>query len=752
MTKKGLSIIIPTWNEENNITILLSEIAKTLRSFHLPYEIIIVDDRSDDKTVEYAKSLKRKYPLKIYSKIGKRGKAQSLIEGFSYAQYSILCMIDADLQYPPSAILSMQKKIEEGADIVVAQRKVFQISLLRKVFSKGFHFIFSSLLHNLSVDTQSGLKVFRKKVIDSLDIYPTDWAFDMEFLVRARGRGFQIASVPIEFRKRNAGKTKINLLTVSLQLAINALSLKFISDVPQLIKKGSRSMEGKGLFYNGEKFINHTSLSHTQSALYAISEKQKITLLAFFILLILSLIINWHGTIFVIIATITILYFFDLLFNFFLIYRSFSKSPEIVVTDEEMEKVPENSWPVYTIFCPLYKEWSVVPQFISAINNLDYPKNKLQVLLLLEEDDKETIKRVGEYSLPSFMKTLIVPDSRPKTKPKALNFGLTKARGEYVVIYDAEDIPDPKQLKKSVLAFQKAGERTVCIQAKLNFYNPYQNMLTRVFTAEYSLWFDLVLTGLQSLKAPIPLGGTSNHFKTSDIRKLEGWDAFNVTEDCDLGTRLAKKGYLTAIVDSTTLEEANSSITNWFGQRSRWIKGYIQTYFVHMRTPADFLTHKKSHFLMFQLVVGAKIFSLFANPFMWMGTILYFGLRPVLGPFIESFFPAPVLYMGVFSLVFGNFLYLYYYMIGCAKRGQEELIPYALLVPFYWLFMSLASWKALYEFITNPHYWAKTRHGLHLSDKKAMDHAASAVGRSLVDRKFAVYPLDVSPAFPKKGW
>ena len=222
-----------------------------------------------------------------------------------------------------------------------------------------------------------------------------------------------------------------------------------------------------------------------------------------------------------------------------------------------------------------------------------------------------------------------------------------------------------------------------------------------------------------------------------------------MTEDCDLGTRLAKQGYLTAIVDSTTLEEANSSITNWFGQRSRWIKGYIQTYFVHMRSPQDFFAHKKSHLVLFQLVVGAKVFSLFANPFMWISTILYFAFRPSLGPFIESFYPAPVLYMGVFSLVIGNFLYLYYYMIGCAKRGQEELIPYALLVPFYWLFMSLASWKALYEFITNPHYWAKTRHGLHLSNKKAMDHATTAVGRSLVDRKFSVYPLDVSPAFPK---
>src|SRR5258708_69238 len=157
------------------------------------------------------------------------------------------------------------------------------------------------------------------------------------------------------------------------------------------------------------------------------------------------------------------------------------------------------------------------------MSRLDYPKDKLQVMLILEEDDKESQENIKNFDLPSYFEVVVVPDSLPKTKPKACNYGLLKAKGEYTVIYDAEDIPDPLQLKKAVLAFQKAGEKTVCIQAKLNFYNPSQNILTKVFTAEYSLWFDLILTGLQSIEAPIPLGGTSNHFRTADLHKLKGW-------------------------------------------------------------------------------------------------------------------------------------------------------------------------------------------------------------------------------------
>lgn len=491
---------------------------------------------------------------------------------------------------------------------------------------------------------------------------------------------------------------------------------------------------GHGFYHKSKRYVPHNQLHPHETAFQRLVFGQALVIILAAAILIAAFVLNWHLTIVVFIAILTVTYFADLLFNLFLIYRSFSKSPEIIITAQEIHEADHHGWPRYSIMCPLYKEWEVLPQFISSINALDYPKDKLQVMLLLEEDDKETIDKAQGYDLPDYFQIVVVPHSYPKTKPKACNYALTKATGEYTVIFDAEDVPDPQQLKKAVLAFKKAGPRTICIQAKLNFYNPHQNILTRVFTAEYSLWFDLVLTGLQSVHAPIPLGGTSNHFKTQDIRKLRGWDSFNVTEDCDLGIRLVKQGYRTAIIDSTTLEEANSDMKNWFWQRSRWIKGYMQTYLVHMRRPQDFINqYREPHFITFQLVVGGKIMSMFINPLMWVITILYFVLRPILGEFIESFFPAPVLYMALFSLVFGNFLYLYYYMVGCVKRGHDELVKYIFLVPLYWLAMSVAAWVAFYRLIVAPHHWSKTKHGLHLTHKKSVIQAKKAIGKDLID-------------------
>lgn len=480
--------------------------------------------------------------------------------------------------------------------------------------------------------------------------------------------------------------------------------------------------------------VHHSALHHHESAFTSLLGSQKIFIVLMVLPLIIAFYLNWHLTLMWFIAVITVLYFSDLLFNMFLIYRSFSKSPEISITDEEIQNTDPKEWEMYTVFCPLYKEWEVLPQFVTAMSRLDYPKDKLQVMLLLEEDDTESIKHITNYNLPSNFEIVVVPHSLPKTKPKALNYGLNFAKGRYVVIYDAEDVPEPLQLKKVILAYKKADPKTICIQAKLNFYNPHQNILTRVFTAEYALWFDLVLTGLQSIQAPLPLGGTSNHFKREDLHLLKGWDSFNVTEDCDLGIRLSKNGYLTAVVDSTTLEEANSSLGNWMNQRTRWIKGYIQTYFVHTRNLfAFFQSTRKINFITFHLIVGGKILSMLINPLMWIITISYFAFRATLGPVIESFYPMPVLYMAVFSLVIGNFLYMYYYMIGCAKREYDDIIKYVLFVPFYWLAMSLAAFKAIYEVIVKPHYWFKTKHGLHLNNDGSANHASKMIGNNLVD-------------------
>lgn len=496
----------------------------------------------------------------------------------------------------------------------------------------------------------------------------------------------------------------------------NYLSKLSTGEEPVHFKDGKDS----SIAYKGKNYITHSDLHHSELALKTFS---KLHLVFFLIILTLaSLVAYFFGLqmfLLITISSISILYFSDLLFNLLLVYKSFKHSPEIVTSKNDLGKYSNYSWPKYTIFCPLYKEANVLAQFVNSIKNLDYPKNKLEVFLLLEEDDKLTINLAQKMNLPSYFKIKVIPDSLPKTKPKAVNYGLSLATGRYAVIYDAEDIPEPDQLKKAVISFDKVdANKVVCLQAKLNFYNARQNILTRLFTAEYSLWFDLILPGLQSIGAPIPLGGTSNHFRVAHLKDLQGWDPFNVTEDCDLGVRLWKKGFHTAVIDSTTWEESNSNIKNWLRQRSRWIKGYMQTTLVHHKKPhLLYSKHLDIHILTLNLVILGKVISVFINPLMWFITILYFAARTQFGESIEQLFPASIFYIAVISLVFGNFLYLYYMVLGLAKRGYWDLIMFFPLIPFYWLMISVSAWIALYQLIFKPHYWEKTVHGLHLNKK-----------------------------------
>ncbi len=736
MKKHAVSIIVPTWNEGSNVEALIHRIDAEMQKYEITYEIVFVDDRSTDDTQKKIRGLSQKFPLRLIIKPEaiERGKAQSLMLGFEKADYELLAMIDADLQYPPEALGEMISKVDSGADIVVADRVDEKTTFMRRFTHWGFKFFFAEFLHGLTVDVQSGLKVFKKEIIERIKIKPSRWTFDLEFLTKARDAGYVIDTVNIVFNEREAGVTKINMLKATYEIGMNALKLKVAG--PSVIPLHTKDIEklGHGYHYKGQRYVHHSKLNHTESAIITLTQKQKLILFVLIAVIVLTFILSWHTALIVFVSILTVFYFGDLLFNFYLIVRSMTKSPELQVTQDQINAVPESEWPRYSIFCPLYKEWEVLPQFVSAMSKMDYPKDKLQVMLLLEENDPETVQKAREFNLPSYFEIVVVPDSKPKTKPKACNYGLLKTTGEYVVIYDAEDVPDVQQLKKAYLAFKSLPETVKCVQAKLNYYNPKQNLLTRLFTSEYSLWFDLTLPGLQSMQALIPLGGTSNHFRVEDLRHMNGWDAFNVTEDCDLGIRLAKRGFTTAVIDSTTLEEANSDYANWILQRSRWIKGYIQSYFVHMRNPKSFIKDKKVvHLVALQTIVGGKILSLFINPFMWLITLLYFILRAQIGDFVESLYPSVVFYMAVFCLIGGNFLYIYYYMIGCAKRGHYGLIIYSLVIPFYWLSMSIAAWLAVYKLITAPHHWAKTRHGLHLKNVKAAEQSSLNVGRALVE-------------------
>jgi cellulose synthase/poly-beta-1,6-N-acetylglucosamine synthase-like glycosyltransferase len=406
----------------------------------------------------------------------------------------------------------------------------------------------------------------------------------------------------------------------------------------------------------------------------------------------------------------TLVYTVFCAYKVFLAVRALTHFAEIEVTAEEVTALSERDLPVYTLLIPAYHEAAVFPTLVRAIERLDYPKAKLDVKILLEEDDLETIEVARASDLPSHFRLVVVPKGQPKGKPKACNYGLIYARGEYVVIYDVEDIPDPDQLKKALVVFHKGGEQLACVQAKLNYFNADQNLLTRWFAGEYSMWFDLFLPGLHASRAPIPLGGTSNHFRLSHLREVGAWDPYNVTEDADLGMRLYKAGGRTAVVDSSTYEEANADTYNWIRQRSRWVKGYIQTYLVHMRNPVRlYRAIGPRGFLSFQCMVGGTPLVLLLNPVFWLLTLAWVVSSWV---FIKEIFPAPVFYLGSIALYFGNFTFAYLNTAGCLRRGYHDLVKFALLSPVYWVLMSLAAWKGFLQLFYAPSYWEKTRHGL----------------------------------------
>lgn len=381
------------------------------------------------------------------------------------------------------------------------------------------------------------------------------------------------------------------------------------------------------------------------------------------------------------------------------------------ISDEEVKEIKEPDLPVYTILIPIFKEPEVIRTLFNSLSKLDYPQEKLDILLLFEENDVETINAAKKSNPPPHWRFVYIPDSLPKTKPKACAYGLQFARGKYLTIYDAEDIPNPDQLKKALMGHQKLGPNCLCVQASLNYFNWNENLITKLFTLEYSYWFDYILPGLDYFDVPIPLGGTSNHFNTQNLRDLGAWDPFNTTEDADLGLRGSSLGYSIGVINSTTYEEANSNYWNWIRQRSRWLKGYMQTALVYNRHPIRLLRQiGLKNWLSFQLLITGTPLMLMINPLMWMMFCAW-----VLGSESWSLLGLPPIlsYIGFANLIIGNFLGIYMNMLGTFRRGMFSLIPVALLNPFYWLFFhSVAVYKGAWQLISNPFYWEKTNHGI----------------------------------------
>ena len=482
--------------------------------------------------------------------------------------------------------------------------------------------------------------------------------------------------------------------------------------------------ETQKLFRDWDSFFAREALyswKPEHSAKFTVTSPQKATLWAMLGLFVVALVLAPMPTLVTLMSVFTTIYTLTFLFKFVLTFVGSSRKADMEISPEAVAAVSDQDLPVYSVLVPMYKEAEVLPLLTRALKGLDYPASKLEVKLVLEEDDTQTIDAAKALKLPGTFEIVRVPPSQPKTKPKACNYALQFCRGEFVTIYDAEDQPEADQLKKAVLAFKQGDPKLACVQGRLNYFNRNENWLTRMFTLEYSQWFDFLLPGLDWLQVPIPLGGTSNHFRLSALRQVGAWDPYNVTEDADLGVRLAQEGYTVGVINSTTYEEANGVLPSWIKQRSRWIKGYMQTWLVHMRHPiALWKSIGTKGFFSFHFFIGAPPFTMLLAPILWVITLLVWGTH---SHDFGWLFPEPFGTMALFNLVLGNLFLIYFGVIAALKRKYYELVPVGVLLPFYWVLHSIAAYKAFWQLLFNPHYWEKTQHGTSKVTQTALDDA-----------------------------
>jgi glycosyltransferase XagB len=390
---------------------------------------------------------------------------------------------------------------------------------------------------------------------------------------------------------------------------------------------------------------------------------------------------------------------------------------KLVVLMSDCPAPPENrnpaiiaQLPTVSIMVALYREASIAARLAARLGKLDYPRDLLDILLVVEADDDLTRAALAKSSLPSWMRVIVVPAGAVKTKPRALNYALDHCRGSIIGVYDAEDAPEPDQIRKVVDRFYQRGAEVACLQGRLDYYNPRSNWLSRCFTIEYAAWFRMILPGIERLGLAIPLGGTTLFFRRTALEALGGWDAQNVTEDADLGLRLYRHGYRTELIETTTFEEANCHGRAWVKQRSRWIKGYMMTYITHMRDPALLWRQIGARrFIGFQVQFLASILQSLLAPLIWS----FWGLALGLQHPIAAAMPPLVLFAAT-GLMISSGLIFVYFDIKAMRKTQHGLNPlWALTLIAYQPLATLAAYRALWELFTKPFYWQKTLHGLY---------------------------------------
>ncbi|MBL8580004.1 MAG: glycosyltransferase [Mesorhizobium sp.] len=399
-------------------------------------------------------------------------------------------------------------------------------------------------------------------------------------------------------------------------------------------------------------------------------------------------------------------------FSFFFLACIGLRFAAIATVDRKQSAPPprlRSDMPVYSLLVALYREAEVAPELVSALERIEWPRSKLDIKLVCEADDDDTLRALRALQLPSHMEIVEVPPSEPRTKPKALAYALPLARGEFVALYDAEDHPHPNQLLHAWQTFRESPDDVACVQAPLEIANRGSSLLARMFAFEYAALFRGILPWLSGRRLPVPLGGTSNHFRRAAIEQAGGWDPYNVTEDADLGMRLARFGYRTETIRCPTWETAPEHLSAWLPQRTRWFKGWVQTWLVHMRHPWRLLRELGFWpFFVGQILFAGMVMSALAHPF-----LLLTGVALAVDFVLErqsSGWKTTLLALDLVSVAGG---YLSFLLLGWQVLKLREKLGFwkiVLFTPVYWMMLSWAAWRAVWQLWRTPFLWEKTPH------------------------------------------
>ncbi len=711
-SKNMVSVLVLAHRSHVHLPHIIRGLLAALNNTGEEFEIVVADEGAFYvNTREYLEAMSAKAPIRLLP-LGKKG----LVTSVELAQLdgNRIVIFDADMRLTAQSVEEAVNALEEH-DVVAAYPGARRLSLLRGV-QMFFCKLFSLPLRPLLAGSMpGGLRAYKRSVLDAVEGmrgFRIDLEFDAQALYNARRLDLSVAHVSAALDDRYLAAWTYRRISSRVVASMRLWHLRVLrfGEVAFPFTAPPEQAEFTAAGFTNVR--DYLFLSENESAKRHIT-KETVALLWYVALFLVGFVgavsYTTQQSVFrVVVELLSVVYLSLFLLKVYVTSRS-RRYPYFHVSEEDIAVLEPDDLPLMSIFIPLYKEQEIIPQIFHRIAHLDYPIEKLDIIFILESNDTETIEAFKSHDPPAYFKALLCPDVLPKTKPKALNVAFQKSRGDIIVIYDAEVLPEVDQLKKVCVAMKK-NPGAMYVHTRLNVYNAEYNWLTKLYTAEFAFYYDFFITGLVSLNVPLPISGHSIYFKREVIEKVGAWDPYNVAEDCDIGIRIFRHGFGSGLMlDSFAWEQSTTTVHTWIAQRTRWYKGFLQTTMVHLRFPM-LLKHDLGswrNFFWFLVLVPGNTLINALNLFQTVFLLLYLATRWV---YIEEIYAGLPLYIATFSFITGNYLFTYFNLIGLYSRKEYNLVLTAYFTPGYWLLLGYATMRSIFEFFLHPFSWSKTTH------------------------------------------